>query len=112
MAVATVRRNEVDGAGCVGFLPEVADLTLTQPRSFGRMGPPKDRGLRCDPGPTCGVGLACLLNGRPLSPEELEMIRREIEAFDDIGAVSDEIRGIVARNWPHLLSKLPPPKDE
>jgi hypothetical protein len=39
------------------------------------------------------------------------MIRREIEAFDDIddiGAVDDEIRGIVARNWPYLLSKLPP----
>jgi hypothetical protein len=48
------------------------------------------------------------LHGRPLSPEELEMIRREIEAFDDIGAVDDEIRGIVARNWPYLLSKLPP----
>ena len=48
------------------------------------------------------------LHGRPLSPEELEMIRRDIEAFDDIGAVDDEIRGIVARNWPHLLSKLPP----
>jgi len=24
--------------------------------------------------------------------------------LDDIGAVNDEIRGIVARNWPHLLS--------
>ena len=48
------------------------------------------------------------LNGRPLSPEELEMIRQQIEALDDIGAVDDEIRGIVARNWPHLLSRLPP----
>ena len=47
----------------------------------------------------------------PLSPEDLEMIRREIESFDDIGAVDDEIRGIVARNWPHLLSKLPPEED-
>jgi hypothetical protein len=35
------------------------------------------------------------------------MIRWQIEAFDDLGAVSDEIRGIVAHNWPHLLSKLP-----
>jgi Family of unknown function (DUF5716) len=32
----------------------------------------------------------------------------EIEAFDDIDAVDDEIRGIVARNCPHLLAKLPP----
>src|SRR6266478_4829506 len=51
------------------------------------------------------------LHGRPLSPEELEMIRREIESFDDIGAVDDEIRGIVARNWPHLLAKFPPEED-
>ncbi len=52
------------------------------------------------------------LHGRPLSPEELEMIRRQLESLDDIGAVDDEIRGIVARNWPHLLSKLPPPPEE
>jgi hypothetical protein len=51
------------------------------------------------------------LHGRPLSPEELEMIRRELESLDDIGAVDDEIRGIFARNWPHLLSKLPPEED-
>jgi hypothetical protein len=42
-----------------------------------------------------------------LSPEDLETIRREIESFDDITIVDDEIRGIVARNWPHLLAKLP-----
>jgi len=49
------------------------------------------------------------LHGRPLSPEELELIRRQIEAgFEVIAAVDDEIRGIVARNWPHLLPKLPP----
>jgi len=39
------------------------------------------------------------LHGCPLSPQDLERIRREIEAFDDIGAVDDEIRGIVARNF-------------
>jgi hypothetical protein len=37
------------------------------------------------------------------------MIRQEIEeGFEIIVTVDDEIRGIVARNWPHLLSKLPP----
>ena len=53
------------------------------------------------------------LHGRPLSPEELEMIRRKLESLrrDDIAAVDDEIRGIVARNWPHLLAKLPPEED-
>jgi len=49
-----------------------------------------------------------VLHGHPLSADDLEMLREQIEAFDDIGAVDDEIRGIVARNWPHLLSKLTP----
>jgi hypothetical protein len=52
------------------------------------------------------------LQGRPLSPEELELIRRQVEeGFEVIAAVDDEIRGIVARNWPHLLAKLPPEED-
>jgi hypothetical protein len=46
--------------------------------------------------------------GRLLSPEELDMIREQIESMDEIGAVTHEVRGIVERNWPHLLSKLPP----
>jgi predicted thioredoxin/glutaredoxin len=49
------------------------------------------------------------LHGRPLEPEELEMIRQQIErGFDVIDAIDPEIRGIVKRNWPHLLPKLPP----
>jgi hypothetical protein len=49
------------------------------------------------------------LHGRPLEPEELEMIRQQIESgFDDISEIDPEIRGIVERNWPHLLAKLPP----
>ena len=49
------------------------------------------------------------LHGRLLSREELEFLRREIEkGFDGIGDVDDEIRAIVARNWPDLVSKLPP----
>jgi hypothetical protein len=47
----------------------------------------------------------------PTEPEELEFIRTQIEALDDIGAVTDEVRGIVERNWPHLVAKLPP-RDE
>jgi hypothetical protein len=49
--------------------------------------------------------------GRPLSPEELEMIRRQIEGFDHIGAVDGEIRAIVARNWLDLVFKLPPEEE-
>jgi hypothetical protein len=46
--------------------------------------------------------------GRSLEPEELEAIRQQIEQFDTIEAIDHEMRGIVERNWPHLVSKLPP----
>lgn len=52
------------------------------------------------------------LRGRPLSPEDLETLRQQIESFDDIGASDEEVRGIVARDWPHLLSTLPPEGDQ
>ena len=45
--------------------------------------------------------------GRPLEPEELEAIRQQIEQFDTIEAIDPEMRGIVERNWPHLIVKLP-----
>ena len=46
--------------------------------------------------------------GRPLEPEELEAIHQQIESFDTIEAIDPEMRGIVERNWPHLVAKLPP----
>jgi hypothetical protein len=40
------------------------------------------------------------------------MIRQQIEeGFDNITEVDAEIRAIVARNWPHLLFKLPPEEE-
>jgi len=65
------------------------------------------------------------LHGQPLDPDELDSIRLQIEGFDTIEAdpyrlsgsaeyfaeqdtIDPEIRAIVARNWPHLLAKLPP----
>ena len=40
------------------------------------------------------------------------MLRRQIEeGFDNTADVDDEIRTIVARNWPYLLEKLPPDED-
>jgi hypothetical protein len=42
--------------------------------------------------------------GRPLSPEELDTIRKQIESMGDNTAVTDEVRGIVERNWPHLVA--------
>jgi hypothetical protein len=49
------------------------------------------------------------LQGRRLADDELEMIRAQIESgFMDITAIDPEVRGIVERNWPYLLAKLPP----
>jgi hypothetical protein len=48
------------------------------------------------------------LHGRPLAPDELDALREEIESFDSIEAIDPDVRAIVARNWPHLLAKLPP----
>jgi hypothetical protein len=50
--------------------------------------------------------------GRRLEPEELESIRQQIESIDTIEAIDPEMRGIVERNWPHLIPKLPPTEDE
>ena len=37
------------------------------------------------------------------------MLRRQIEeGFENTADVDEEIRAIVARNWPYLLEKLPP----
>ena len=49
-----------------------------------------------------------LYQGRSLEPEELKAIRQQIEQFDTIEAIDPEMRGIVERNWPHLVAKLPP----
>ena len=49
-----------------------------------------------------------ILQGAPAQTEELEAIRQQIEQFDTIEAINLEMRGIVERNWPHLISKLPP----
>jgi hypothetical protein len=48
-----------------------------------------------------------IFQGRPLAPDELEMIRLQLESgFDRVEAIDPEICGIVKRNWPHLLAKL------
>jgi hypothetical protein len=52
------------------------------------------------------------LHGRPLSLEDLERIRLEIESFDNIDVIDDEIRGIVARNWPTCWRSSHPRKIE
>ena len=48
------------------------------------------------------------LYGRELSPDELEAIRRHIESFDRIVDPTDDLRALIADQWPHLLAKLAP----
>jgi hypothetical protein len=48
------------------------------------------------------------LYGRPLSQADLDGIRRDLEAMESIEVVTDQLREIVVRNWPHLVAKLPP----
>jgi len=52
--------------------------------------------------------LSEFLDGRKLSADELDAIRRQLEALDHIDAVSDQMRGIIERNRPHIAAKLPP----
>jgi len=38
-------------------------------------------------------------------------MRAEIERFDTICVIDDEVRKLVASEWPHLLAKLPPAEE-
>ena len=49
------------------------------------------------------------LDGRELSAVELEQIRQQIEAFDSIEAVSDQMRDLIASQYQHFLVNLNPP---
>jgi hypothetical protein len=49
-----------------------------------------------------------IFRGRVLSAEELAAMRRELESFDSIEAIDDEMRALIMRNWPDLAAKLPP----
>jgi len=47
-------------------------------------------------------------HGRVLSQPELNQIRREVEGFDSIHVIDDEMRALIETQWPHLVAKLPP----
>src|SRR5262249_49872392 len=48
--------------------------------------------------------------GRALSQAELQLIRREVEGFDSIDVIDDEMRALIETQWPDLIAKLPPRK--
>jgi hypothetical protein len=51
-----------------------------------------------------------MFRGRVLSRGELKLIREEVESFDAIDVVDDEMRELIEREWPDLAVKLPPRK--
>lgn len=48
------------------------------------------------------------LYGRELSDDELVQIRAQVEGFDDITAIDDDMRALIETLWPELAHKLPP----
>jgi hypothetical protein len=46
--------------------------------------------------------------GRTLSTAELAALRREIESFDNIDVVADEMRELIEQAFPDLIDRLPP----
>jgi hypothetical protein len=52
------------------------------------------------------------LGGRELSDAELAQIRAELECFETIGDVSNEMLALIAEWWPDQLSKITPKKQQ
>ena len=71
-------------------------------KQFKIADPEKQKRLAARP-----MGAKPTLYGRELSDAELEAIRAEIESFDTIDGIDDEMRELIASQWPHLLVKLP-----
>jgi hypothetical protein len=44
-----------------------------------------------------------MLNGYELTDKDLERLRQQIEQFDYIDEISDEMRELIAERGPHLL---------
>jgi hypothetical protein len=59
-------------------------------------------------GSALGAMTAEYLGGRRLGSNELDTIKRELEAMDRLEVISDDLRAIVMRQRPHLTSKVPP----
>jgi hypothetical protein len=49
--------------------------------------------------------------GRALSDAELRAIRKQVEEFDSIDAIDDEMRALIEDEWPDLAHKLPPRRE-
>jgi hypothetical protein len=48
------------------------------------------------------------LGGRVLTDDELRQIRQQIEEFDSIEAIDNDLHALIESEWPDLAHKLPP----
>lgn len=48
------------------------------------------------------------LYGRELDADELGRIKAQVESFDTIKVIDDEMRALIEAEWPELAKKLPP----
>jgi hypothetical protein len=51
-----------------------------------------------------------MFRGRELSDDQLAAIKAHVESFETIDAIDDDVRELIASQWPELLSKLVPEK--
>jgi hypothetical protein len=51
------------------------------------------------------------IDGRLLTERDLQDIRRQLEGFKSVTAISDEMRDVIETEWPDLAAKLLPPKN-
>jgi hypothetical protein len=49
-----------------------------------------------------------VFRNRILTDGELAALRPEIESYDSIEHVDDEVRALIESEWPDLVGKLPP----
>jgi hypothetical protein len=47
-------------------------------------------------------------DGKPMTVENLQALRAQLEAFDQIETISDEMRAIIEAYLPDLVDRLPP----
>jgi hypothetical protein len=53
-----------------------------------------------------------VFDGRIVTSDEIERIRKEVLEFERIEAISDPMRELIEDLWPELVHKLPPKRPQ
>jgi hypothetical protein len=51
-----------------------------------------------------------IINGAPMTPDDLQRLHGYLVEMDSIAIISDEMRIVIESEWPELAYKLPPRK--